>query len=92
MSAGDKSIDNVRNGIALSPTYHRAFDRGLIFLDDGMVMRLNSTAAEDLVRHGLEAGIDSFAAYLGKIHLPYDPLQHPDPYYIRLANSYRGLG
>lgn len=92
VSAGDKSIDNVRNGIALSPTYHRAFDRGLIFLDDGMVMRLNSTAAEDLVRHGLEAGIDSFAAYLGKIHLPYDPLQHPDPYYIRLANSYRGLG
>lgn len=92
VSAGDKSIDNVRNGIALSPTYHRAFDRGLIFLDDGMVMRLNSTAADDLVRHGLEAGIDSFAAYLGKIHLPYDPLQHPDPYYIRLANSYRGLG
>ena len=92
VNAGDQSIDNVRNGIALSPTYHRAFDRGLIFLDDSMVMRLNSSAADDLVRHGLDAGINSFAAHLGKIHLPYDPAQHPDPYYIRLANSYRGLG
>lgn len=92
VNAGNQSIDNVRNGIALSPTYHRAFDRGLIFLDDSMVMRLNSSVADDLVRHGLDAGIDSFAAYLGKIHLPYDPAQHPDPYYIRLANSYRGLG
>lgn len=92
VKSGDHSIDTVRNGIALSPTYHRAFDRGLIFLDESMVMRLNSSAADELVRHGLDAGINSFAAHLGKIHLPYDPAQHPDPYYIRLANSYRGLG
>ncbi len=92
VKSGDQSIDTVRNGIALSPTYHRAFDRGLIFLDESMVMRLNSSAADELVRHGLDAGIKSFAAQLGKIHLPYNPAQHPDPYYILLANSYRGLG
>lgn len=91
VKAGDQSIDNVRNGIALSPTYHRAFDRGLIFLDESMVMRLNSSAADDLIRLGLDSGIDSFAAQLGKIHLPYNPEQRPDPYFIRLANSYRGL-
>lgn len=91
VKAGDHSIDSVRNGIALSPTYHRAFDRGLIFLDESMVMRLNGSAADDLIRLGLDSGIDSFAAQLGKIHLPYNPEQHPDPYFIRLANSYRGL-
>jgi len=91
VKAGDQSIDNVRNGIALSPTYHRAFDRGLIFLDEDMIMRLNNSAAGDLTRQGLDSGIDSFAAQLGKIHLPYNPDQHPDPYFIRLANSYRGL-
>lgn len=91
VKAGERSIDYVRNGIALSPTYHRAFDRGLIFLDEGMVMRLNGSAADDLMRLGLDSGIDSFAAQLGKIHLPYNPEQHPDPYFIRLANSYRGL-
>ncbi|MCY3796537.1 MAG: HNH endonuclease signature motif containing protein, partial [Chloroflexi bacterium] len=91
VKAGDQSIDYIRNGIALSPTYHRAFDRGLIFLDESMVMRLNSSAADDLIRLGLDSGIDSFAAQLGKIHLPYNPEQHPDPYFIRLANSYRGV-
>jgi len=91
VKAGEQSIDNVRNGIALSPTYHRAFDRGLIFLDESMVMRLNSSAADDLIQQGLDSGIDNFASYLGKIHLPYNPEQHPDPYYIRLANGYRGL-
>ena len=91
VKAGDQSIDNVRNGIALSPTYHRAFDRGLIFLDEGLIMRLNSSAADDLNRLGLDSGIDNFAAQLGKIHLPYNPVQRPDPYFIRLANSYRGL-
>lgn len=92
VKAGDQSIDNVRNGLALSPTYHRAFDRGLIFLDESMIMRLNDEAAEDLVRQGLDSGIDSFASQLGKIHLPYNPELHPDQYYIHLANEYRGLG
>ena len=91
VKAGDQGIEYVRNGIALSPTYHRAFDRGLIFLDESMVMRLNGSAADDLNRLGLDSGIDSFKAQLGKIHLPYNPEQHPDPYFIRLANSYRGL-
>jgi len=91
VNAGDHSIDNVRNGIALSPTYHRAFDRGLIYLDEGLIMRLNSLAADDLIRLGLDSGIDSFAAHLGKIHLPYNSDQHPDPHFIRLANSFRGL-
>lgn len=91
VKAGDQSIDFVRNGIALSPTYHRAFDRGLIFLDEDMIMRLNNSAADDLTRQGLDSGIDSFAAQLGKIHLPYNPDQRPDPHFIRLANCYRGL-
>lgn len=91
VKAGDQSIDNVRNGIALSPTYHRAFDRGLIYLDEGMFMRLNSAAADRLNRQGLDSGMDSFAAHLGKIHLPYNPEQHPDPYFIHLANKYRRL-
>lgn len=91
VAAGERSIDTVRNGIALSPTYHRAFDNGLIYLDETMVMRLNHSAAADLAKLGLSDGIDSFAAHLGKIHLPYNPEQHPDPYFIQLANGYRGV-
>ncbi len=91
VQAGDESIDSVRNGIALSPTYHRAFDRGLIYLDESMVMRLNDAAAENLARLKLDSGIRSFSSYLGRIHLPHNSELRPDPYFIRLANSFRGL-
>lgn len=89
VQAGDESIDHVRNGIALSPTYHRAFDRGLIFLDENMEMRVNDVAVTNLARIGLDSGIENFGSYLGRIHLPYNPEQRPDPHFIRLANKYR---
>ena len=92
VEAGDRSIDHVRNGIALSPTYHRAFDNGLSsFLDDEMVMHLNEDAANDLHAKRLDAGMDGFAAHLGQIHLPYSSDLHPDPYFIQQANEYRRL-
>ena len=91
VKAGPRSIDHVSNGIALSPTYHRAFDNGLIFLDEKMVMHLNMIAVAELRLCGLDAGIDGFAAHLGEVHLPYASELHPDPYFIRLANKYRGL-
>ena len=92
VNAGADSIDTVRNGIALSPTYHRAFDNGLIYLDDELEMRLNFRAVDELRRLGLAQGVAAFEASLGAIHLPFDPLQRPDPFFIRLANEYRGLG
>ena len=91
VEAGSRSIDHVRNGIALSPTYHRAFDNGLIFLDDEMVMKLNVEAVDELRIRGLDGGIEGFAAHLGEIHLPYTSELRPDPYFIQLANKYRGL-
>lgn len=95
VSFGARSVDDVRNGIALSPTYHRAFDNGLIYLDDsddGIVMRLNSNAVDDLMQLGLAGGVDEFGSTLGSVHLPFNPQQRPDPYFIRLANEYRRLG
>ena len=91
VEVGSRSIDHVRNGIALSPTYHRAFDNGLIFLDEELVMHLNEDAANKLHATGLNAGIDGFAAHLGQIHLPYTPDLHPDPYFIQQANEHRRL-
>ena len=91
VAAGSESIDSVRNGLALSPTYHRAFDNGLIFLDDNMVMRLNPDAVSELGQLNLAGGLDGFASHLGPIYLPLTAELRPDPHFIRLANSYRGL-
>jgi len=91
VAAGDESIDDVRNGLALSPTYHRAFDRGLIFLDENLSMRLNESQASELKDGNLDGGLETFRSSLGKVHLPPDPRQRPDLSFIRRANAYRGV-
>ncbi|GHA43311.1 HNH endonuclease [Salinimicrobium marinum] len=39
--------DTVTNGIALSPTLHRAFDRGLVTINSGFVVRISPTIKEE---------------------------------------------
>ena len=86
------SIDDVRNGIALSPTYHRAFDCGLIYLVDDYTMRINLKYETQLVRLDLAGGIEEFKKSLGRIHLPPDRRQWPHQAFIRKANKLRGIG
>jgi putative restriction endonuclease len=86
-----ESADNVRNGIALAPTYHRAFDNGLIYLDEGYQMRVNAFEIEKLAKVGLDGGVEAFRVPLGKIFLPPDPGQRPAVEYIRRANRVRGI-
>lgn len=82
--------DNVRNGIALSPTYHRAFDDGLIYLDENYVMRINEEREKRLAGIALDGGIGRFKSVLGRaIHLPHDRRQRPDVSMIRRANRCR---
>ena len=86
------SIDQVKNGLCLSPTYHRAYDRGLIFLADDRKMKINKPKIAELVKLGLDGGLSDFKATLGKqIFLPADRQQWPDLAIIRKANKFRDL-
>jgi len=86
------STDEVSNGICLSPTYHRAFDRSLIYLDEDLNMQINSAKEKELITKGLDGGLSEFKAYLGKrIHLPADRNQWPGIEYIRDANGFRRI-
>lgn len=86
------STDHVTNGLALAPTYHDAFDRGIIFLDEDYRMQLNKPKAEELKRLELGGELRAFAAPLGrKIALPPDRQQWPGLKYIREANRLRGI-
>ena len=86
------STDDVTNGIALSPTYHRAFDHGLVYLDEQFVMRLNSIAKERLSALNLAGGIRQLEDTLNcRIHLPPDPRQRPSTTMIRQANELRRI-
>lgn len=83
------SADHVCNGVALSPTFHRALDNALIYLDERFRMRVNSAKESSLVTLNLDGGLAAFKSALGKIHLPADKQQWPDPQFIRKANEYR---
>jgi len=88
----EETTDEVRNGIALSPTYHRAFDGGLIYLDNEYVMRINPERELQLVTLKLDGGIEDFKRNIDKqIHLPPDKRQWPDISMIRKANKYRRI-
>jgi putative restriction endonuclease len=90
--AFDNSSDHVTNGIALSPTFHRAYDNCLIYLDEEYVMRLNEEKANELKSINLDGGLKYFCSFLDKrIHLPIDINQRPKVEYIRIANKYRRI-
>jgi putative restriction endonuclease len=86
------SVDHVRNGIALSPTYHRAFDAGLIYLDSHYRMRLNDGQIHVLQQLDLAGGVDTFRAPLGQqVFLPPDPNQRPSQDFILRGNRFRQI-
>jgi putative restriction endonuclease len=85
------SVDDVRNGLTLSPTYHRAYDHGLIYLDESYFMRINPEKEAALVASHLDGGLAGFIASLGKIHLPQDRRQWPEVAFIRRANQHRRI-
>ena len=87
------SVDAVQNGLALSPTFHRAFDNGLIFLDESFVMRINPQKELQVVTLGQNGGLADFKRFLDRpIHLPPDAQQWPAVSLIRQANRYRRVG
>lgn len=88
----DDSTDSVRNGLCLAPTYHRAFDNGLIYLTTDFKMKLNPAKLDKLTALNLTGGLEQFRHYLDQeIFLPANPLQRPALDYIRKANAFRAI-
>ncbi len=86
------SVDDVRNGLALSPTFHRAFDNALVFLDEEYTIHINPLKEMQLLSLKLDGGLSEFKQHLGKrIHLPADSRQWPDTRFIREANKTRRI-
>lgn len=86
------SVDHVTNGICLSPTYHRAFDSGLIYLSSNYHMRLNQQLINTLRGLNFVGGLNQFRHYLDReVFLPANPAQRPSVAYIRRANAFRKI-
>ena len=87
-----QGTDDVSNGIALSPTIHRAYDNSLIYLDTRYYMRLNEQKVNELKSQRLEDGLADLSGYLdSQIHLPVNRADWPDPELIGRANKLRRI-
>ena len=86
------STDDVQNGLCLSPTYHRAYDRKMIYLTDDRRILINPREKTRLIKLGLVRGLQEFESHLGKeIFLPPDRNQWPRVEFIRSANKLREI-
>jgi hypothetical protein len=63
----------------------------LIYLDASYEMRINPDKESALLALGLTDGLAGFKASLGRIHLPLDKRQWPEPRFIERANRARGV-
>ncbi len=90
--AVEGSSDETSNGISLSPTFHRAYDKALIYLDEGLHVRLNDEQAGKLREDGLANGLSELEKPLNRqIILPADKNQWPGQEYIARANQVRRI-
>ena len=86
----EASNDEVNNGLCLSPTYHRAYDNGLIYLDKDLAMKINPAKEKELISLKLHGGLEAFKSCLGhEILLPADRKQWPSLEMIKKANEVR---
>lgn len=77
--------DSVRNGIALSPTFHRAFDKGLLSLSDNYRVILHPQLKDASVDFSLRQYENQ------EIYLPNDSQFHPSPKSLAYHRQWAGV-
>ncbi|HVX26970.1 MAG TPA: HNH endonuclease signature motif containing protein [Parafilimonas sp.] len=89
---GDEtSTDETMNGIALSASYHRAYDAGLITFTEEYNIVYNRNQTNKLEALNLVGGIETFLSNLREvIDVPPDRRDRPHRDYISKANRLRG--
>ena len=85
------STDETSNGIALSALYHRAFDRGLVTLNDQYQIIVHDQKLNQLREIGFDGGMDTFRDLLRPVIIvPPAVKDRPNVNFIREANRLRG--
>lgn len=85
------STDETSNGIALSALYHRAFDRGLVTINEQYQILVHNQKLEELRENGFDGGLDRFQELLRPVIIvPSSISDRPNANFIREANRLRG--
>lgn len=89
--SAENSTDDTANGIALSALYHRAYDKGLVTLNEDYQIIVNTSAMQKFREIGFDGGMDKFIKDLRPIiHVPPSVSDRPNTAFIKQANKLRG--
>jgi putative restriction endonuclease len=83
-AVAESGPDSIRNGLALSGTFHWLFDRGLLSVDDDHRILVAKSNVPDQIRGLLNVG--------GKILAPKEQSYWPHPYYLRYHREHKFKG
>ena len=83
-SVAQEGPDSVRNGLALSGTFHWLFDRGLLSVDEDHRILIAKGHVPDQILGLLNAD--------GKVTLPKEEIYRPHPYYLRYHREHTFKG
>lgn len=87
----DDSTDQTSNGIALCPTHHRAYDRGLVAFDHLFNVAVNEPLVKRLKADDRAGGLATFRKNLRPILvIPADKKDRPAEKFVKKANALRG--
>ncbi|HPG40541.1 MAG TPA: HNH endonuclease [bacterium] len=85
------STDETSNGIALSPNYHKAYDKGLITFNESYQILFNDNEIQKLKNMNLTGGLKLFLKNTRPIiDVPPALSDRPNVAYIKTANRLRG--
>lgn len=86
-----RSTDEPRNGVALNPLFHRAYDAGLLGLLPGGKTALNDRLLTNLRKHKLDAGLNLVRGLIpDQMSMPTSPEFVPPDDYFRRGLRARG--
>lgn len=90
--SNDQGTNDVQNGICLSPLHHKAYDNGLIYIDEDYNIKINEDKVKYLEKVGKDGGLKKFVdLQYDKMLLPQLESRWPSKRNIRLANTIRGI-
>lgn len=92
--ADPMSTDRTENGVALCPTHHRAFDRGILGIEQDRTIVMNERAVGNLREAGYGGGLEDFRRWSrvgDPAYLPEDPSKAPTVETLKAGLRLRGF-
>jgi len=88
----ERGTDDITNGLCLCHIHHKAFDKGLIYIDNNYNIHINDSKIDYLTKIHRDGGLQKFSKLqFEKISLPQSHVSYPSKEYIKLGNKIRGI-